>query len=67
VVSGDRRNVPAVVESAIPVTTSTLKISLAVPAMIAEAGDPRFLRRFDRKRQHAPGLLPGRVLLFCLA
>jgi site-specific recombinase XerD len=32
--------VPAVVEkTATPVATSTLKISLAVPAMIAEAGD----------------------------
>jgi site-specific recombinase XerD len=44
-VSGDRRNVPAVVETAPPVTTTTLKISLAVPAMIAEAGD-RASRRF---------------------
>jgi hypothetical protein len=44
-VSGDRGNVPVVVEIATPVATSTLKISLAVPAMIADAGD-RASRRF---------------------
>jgi site-specific recombinase XerD len=44
-VSGDRRNVPAVVETAALATTSTLKISLAVPSMIANAGD-RAARRF---------------------
>jgi site-specific recombinase XerD len=44
-VSGDRRNVPAVVESATPVTTATLRSALAVPAMIANAGD-RAARRF---------------------
>ena len=43
--SGDRGNVPAVVDTATPVTTSTLRISLAVPAMIVEAGD-RAARRF---------------------
>jgi hypothetical protein len=44
-VSGDRGNVPAVVEIAAPVTTSTLHSALAVPAMVAEAGD-RAARRF---------------------
>jgi site-specific recombinase XerD len=44
-VSGDRHELPAVVGTATRVTTSTLKISLAVPAMIAEAGD-RASRRF---------------------
>jgi site-specific recombinase XerD len=44
-VSGDRVNVPAVIETATPVTTSTLTISLAVPAMIATAG-ARASRRF---------------------
>src|SRR5260370_293574 len=28
---------------------------------------PRFLRRLDRDRQHAPGLLPCGVLVLCLA
>src|SRR5271169_2197293 len=45
--SGDRRNLPAVVETATPVTTSTLKISLAVPAMIAEAGEHAARRFLD--------------------
>jgi hypothetical protein len=44
-VSAERHNVPAVVETSAPVTTSTLHSSLAVPAMIAEAGD-RASRRF---------------------
>jgi len=44
-VSAERHNVPAVVETLAPVTTSTLHSSLAVPAMIAEAGD-RASRRF---------------------
>jgi hypothetical protein len=44
-VSIERRNVPAVVETLAPVTTSTLHSSLAVPAMIAAAGD-RASRRF---------------------
>ena len=43
--SAERRNVPAVVETATLVTTPTLHGSLAVPAMIAEAGD-RAARRF---------------------
>jgi site-specific recombinase XerD len=44
-VSGDRVNVPAVVETVGPITTSTLTISLAVPAIIAGAGN-RASRRF---------------------
>jgi hypothetical protein len=44
-VSAERRNVPAVVEAAAPVTTSTLLSALVVPAMIADAGD-RAARRF---------------------
>jgi site-specific recombinase XerD len=44
-VSAERRNVPAVVEAATPVTTSTIESSLVVPAMIANAGD-RAARRF---------------------
>src|SRR5882762_1310003 len=43
--SADRRDLPAVVETATPVTTSTLCSSLVVPAMIANAGD-RAARRF---------------------
>jgi hypothetical protein len=43
--SAERSNMPAVVETAAPVTTSTLHSSLAVPAMIADAGD-RAARRF---------------------
>jgi hypothetical protein len=44
-VSAERSNVPAVVETATPVTTSTLRSALAVPSMIANAGD-RASRRF---------------------
>jgi site-specific recombinase XerD len=44
-VSAERRNLPAVTETAAPVTTSTLHSSLVVPAMIADAGD-RASRRF---------------------
>jgi hypothetical protein len=44
-VSAERGNVPAVVETATPVTTSTMRSSLVVPAMIADAGD-RVSRRF---------------------
>jgi site-specific recombinase XerD len=44
-VSGDRGNLPAVVGTTPPVTTSTLHSALTVPAMIAEAGD-RASRRF---------------------
>jgi len=44
-VSGDRDNVPAVVDSSPPVTTSTLRSSLAVPAMVANAGN-RAAKRF---------------------
>jgi site-specific recombinase XerD len=44
-VSAERRNLPAVVETATPVTTSTLHSALVVPAMIADAGD-RAARRF---------------------
>ena len=44
--SAERRNLPAVVETAMPVTTSTtLRSSLAVPAMIANAGN-RAANRF---------------------
>jgi hypothetical protein len=48
-VSAERRNVPAVLETATPVTPSTLRSSLAVPAVIAGAGDQaarRFLEFF---------------------
>jgi len=38
-VSAERRNVPAVVETVAPVTTSAIESSLVVPAMIADAGD----------------------------
>jgi hypothetical protein len=44
-VSAERRDLPAIVETAAPVTTSTLHSSLAVPATIAVAGD-RACRRF---------------------
>jgi site-specific recombinase XerD len=43
--SDDRRDLPAVVETVASVTTSTLRSSLVVPAMIADAGD-RASRRF---------------------
>jgi hypothetical protein len=43
--SAEQRNVPAVVETVVPVTTSTLRSSLAVPSIIANAGD-RTSRRF---------------------
>jgi site-specific recombinase XerD len=48
-VSAERRHLPAVVETATPVTTSTLRSSLAVPAAIAGAGEHaarRFLEFF---------------------
>jgi site-specific recombinase XerD len=44
-VSGDRGQLPAVVGMPAPVTTSTLEITLVVPAMIANAGT-RASRRF---------------------
>jgi hypothetical protein len=44
-VSDDRIHVPAVVSTATQVTAPTLKMSLAVPAMIATAGN-RAARRF---------------------
>jgi site-specific recombinase XerD len=44
-VTPERRNVPAVVETAAPVTTASLHSSLAVPSMIASAGE-RASRRF---------------------
>ena len=47
--SAERRNLPAVVEAAAPVTTSTSRSTLAVPAVIADAGDSaarRFLEFF---------------------
>jgi site-specific recombinase XerD len=46
-VSAERRDLPAIVETAAPVTTSTLHSSLAVPAMIAEAGDHPSRRFLD--------------------
>jgi site-specific recombinase XerC len=48
-VSGDRRNVPAVVEAAVSVKAAALRSTLAVPAVIAGAGDHaarRFLEFF---------------------
>jgi hypothetical protein len=44
-VSAERRNLPAVVETAAPLTTPTLHSALVVPSMIANAGD-RASRRF---------------------
>ena len=47
--SAERSNLPAVVEACAPVTTSTLVSSLAVPAIIAGAGErasTRFLEFF---------------------
>jgi hypothetical protein len=44
-VSAERSPLPAVVETAAPVTTSTVHSALVVPAMIADAGD-RAARRF---------------------
>jgi site-specific recombinase XerD len=44
-VSGDRSGLPAVVEHGAPVAASTLRSSLIVPSMIAQAGD-RAARRF---------------------
>jgi site-specific recombinase XerD len=44
-VSAERRDLPAVVETGAAVTTSTLRSALAMPAMIANAGD-RASRRF---------------------
>ena len=47
--SAERRNVPAVVETAAPVKASSLRSTLAVPAVIADAGDHaarRFLEFF---------------------
>ena len=43
--SGDRGQLPAVVDNPAPVATATLRSTLAVPSMIAEAGD-RAARRF---------------------
>jgi site-specific recombinase XerD len=48
-VSAERRNVPAVIEAAVPVKASRLRTTLAVPAVIANAGDHaarRFLEFF---------------------
>jgi hypothetical protein len=48
-VSAERRNLPAVVEAAAPVKAATLRCALAVPAVIAGAGDHaarRFLEFF---------------------
>jgi site-specific recombinase XerD len=48
-VSGDRRNVPAVVETSTPVKAPVSRSRLAVPAVIADAGDHaarRFLEFF---------------------
>jgi hypothetical protein len=48
-VSAERRNLPAVIEAASAVKTSSLRSSLAVPAAIADAGDHaarRFLEFF---------------------
>jgi hypothetical protein len=48
-VSAERRNVPAVIEAAAPVKTSSLRSTLAIPAAIADAGEHaarRFLEFF---------------------
>jgi site-specific recombinase XerD len=44
-VSGDRRNLPAVVDASAPVKAATLRSTLAVPAVIAGVGD-HAARRF---------------------
>jgi site-specific recombinase XerD len=44
-VSAEPQNLPAVVEAAAPITTPTLRSSVAVPVMVADAGD-RAVRRF---------------------
>jgi hypothetical protein len=46
-VSAERRDLPAVVEHGAAVTASTLRSSLIVPAMIAEAGDRAARRLLD--------------------
>jgi hypothetical protein len=48
-VSAERRNLPAVVEAVTPVKAAALRSTLAVPAVIAGAGDQaarRFLEFF---------------------
>jgi hypothetical protein len=44
-VSDEPRNLPTLVDAAAPVTTPILRSSVAVPAMIADAGE-RAARRF---------------------
>jgi len=44
-VSAERRNLPAVVEAVAPAKASSLRSTLAVPAVIADAGD-HATRRF---------------------
>ena len=51
--SAERRNVPAVIETAAPVKVSTLRSTVAVPAAIADAGEHaarRFLEFFAAYR-----------------
>ena len=61
-VSGERNTVPAVIETAALVTTlPTLHSSLAVPSMVANAGERasrRFLDFFAWLEQHGIGELP---------
>jgi hypothetical protein len=59
--SVEREKLPAIVGTTVPVSGATLHSALAVPSIVANAGD------LDRERQHAHGLLPGRLLVFRLA
>ena len=67
---GDREQLPAVAEHAAALSASTLRSSLAVPVMIANAGNrasKRFLDFFAaaiKTVRHPHGLLPGRVLIY---
>jgi hypothetical protein len=71
-VSGDRVQLPAVVEDSVPVTARALRSSLAVPAMVANPGNraaKRFLDFFAAsiENDNTNGLLPGCVVVFRLA
>ena len=65
--SGEHQNVPAVVEGSAPVRSPAVRGALAVPAVIAGAGDHaarrflEFFRRHDPQQEYAHGLLPGRL------
>jgi hypothetical protein len=70
--SAERAGVPAVVEASAVMQTPAIQSSLAVPAAIANAGDPaarRFLEFFAAtpQQEHPAGLLPGRLQFLRLA